>query len=438
MPIYSVAPAAEAGEGRQHLVPVPLADLMTAPTPAPPFVIRDLIPRREVTLLGGHGGAGKSILGLTLCAYVAGGAHTWAGFAVADGHALFVSLEDPGAVVRFRLRRILEACTLDPEKIGRRLHVLDGTGGDAALASELNDAGVRRLGFTAAMGEVAAAATGKTLIVIDGASDAFDGDENSRRQVRAFLRELARIAREADAGLILLAHIDKAAARFGANGNSYSGSSQWHNSVRARLALVANDGTVELVPEKLQHAKMAEPVPLIWTDSGVLIPTDRRAAQAEAEARDATLAAEDAEHVLDAIRRAHLAGVSVSVARTGNYSAKHCLATFDIPRELSAGKADRFWRALDLLLAERRIVVEDYITDWRKTRQRFAPAAPVSCAAPVPPYPPVPAQAQGAPLRQSDSSLNWRGTGALAQDGRCPRCAGEGCAHCGTAGRASA
>ena len=90
-----------------HLVPVSIANLLTTPTPAPPFVVDGLIPRRVVTLLGGHGGAGKSNIGLTLCAYVAGGEHTWAGHRVEDGRALYVSLEDSGEVVRHRLRNIV-------------------------------------------------------------------------------------------------------------------------------------------------------------------------------------------------------------------------------------------------------------------------------------------------------------------------------------------
>ena len=425
---------------KRTLCPVPLGDLMTAPTPAPPFVIHGVIPRREVTLLGGHGGAGKSIIGLTLCAHVAAGAHAWAGFTVEDGHALFVSLEDPGDVVRWRLRRIVEACRLDAERIGRRLHILDGTGSDAVLAGEVNDAGVRRLWFTAAMGEVADAATGKKLIVIDGASDAFEGNENERRQVRAFIRELARIAREADAGLILLAHIDKAAARFGSAGNSYSGSTAWHNSVRARLALVANEGTVELVPEKLQHAKMADPVPLAWTDSGVLVPTDRRTAQAGAEAARAEQATEDAVHVAQAVRAAHDARITVPAATTGPRTARHVLVAFpELPDHLKGkGNAERFSRALVHALRQFLIVEQEYRDDHRHQKRRFVPP---ECAAVNPPIPPCeqPPQAGAAVIRgNSEQTLTAAQLPQTAASVVCPRCNGEGCRYCGDTGRAAA
>ena len=91
---------------------------------------------------------------------------------------------------------------------------------------------------TATLGELRAAVGGAGLLIIDNASDAYDGPENDRRQVRTFIRELAGLGRGNNAGVMLLAHIDKQAARFGSQGNSYSGSSAWHNSARSRLALV--------------------------------------------------------------------------------------------------------------------------------------------------------------------------------------------------------
>ena len=348
---------------------VDLAGLMTTPTPAPAYVIHGLIPRRVVTLLGGHGGAGKSIVGLTLAAHVAGGAHTWAGFAVEDGRALYVSLEDPGDVVRYRLRKIVEAYGLDAAKIERRLEVLDGTGSDATLAGEINDMGVRRIAFTGTLAELEDAAQGQRLIVVDNASDAYAGNENERRQVRQFIRELGRIAHDNDAGLILLAHIDKSAARNGSQGNSYSGSTAWHNSVRARLALAANDGAVELVPEKLNHGKLAEPITLAWTDTGVLMPLERATTAAGGQADD--------EAVLGALRAAQAAGVDVGIARSGPSTAQSILATFpELPPHLHGAKGrTAFWGAVSRLMAGNRVRVEEVITGQRKRRKVFVECA---------------------------------------------------------------
>lgn len=349
-------------EAGQALRPVDLSGLLTAPTPAPAYVITGLIPRRVVTLLGGHGGAGKSIVGLTLAAHVAAGEHTWAGHRIEDGRALFVSLEDPGDVVRYRLRRIVEAYGLDSTKVERRLTVLDGTGSDATLAGEVNDLGVRRLAFTAGLAELEDAAQGHRLIVIDNASDAYAGNENERRQVRGFIRELGRIAHDHDAGLILLAHIDKAAARNGSLGNSYSGSTAWHNSVRARLALAANDGVVELVPEKLNHGKLAEPITLQWTDSGVLVPVDRARTAAGGQADD--------EAVMAALRAAHAAGVDVGAGRTGTGNARLTLETFDeLPAHLRGSRGNRaFWGAMGRLQAGGKVQRAEIVTGQRKRK----------------------------------------------------------------------
>jgi len=429
------APSLEEGamaelEAGQALRPVDLSGLLTAPTPAPPYVIHGLIPRRVVTLLGGHGGAGKSIVGLTLAAHVAGGEHTWAGHRIEYGRALYASLEDAGDVVRFRLRKIVEAYGLDAAKVERRLTVLDGTGSDATLAGEVNDMGVRRLAFTAALGELADAAQGHRLVVVDNASDAYAGNENERRQVRGFIRELGRIAHDNDAGLILLSHIDKSAARNGSLGNSYSGSTAWHNSVRARLALAANDGVVELTPEKLNHGKLADPVPLAWTDTGVLMPT----------ARTAVSRADDAEGVLAAMRAASGAGVDVGAGRTGNGNAFAILSTFDeLPEHLRGQRGRRaFWNALGSLQVMGRIRGETITTAQRKPKKVLVCAnsdAPVS-SAPISPTPPTQYMRAGsAPSCASSAPIESAQTGAAET---CPRCAGEGCKHCGDGGKAMA
>lgn len=347
------------------LVAVSLEGLLTTPTPAPPFVIECLVPARVVTLLGGHGGAGKSIVGLTLAAHVAGGAHTWANHRVADGTALYVSLEDSGEVVRYRLRKIVEEYGLDATRIARRLVVVDGTGADAALGYELNDMGQRRLVLTAAHAEVAELAAGAKLVVIDNASDAYDANENERRMVRAFIRSLAKIASENDAGMILLAHIDKAAARHGSQGNTYSGSTAWHNSARSRLALVSNDGAVELVPEKLNFGRVADPIALAWSDTGVLLPVSRSAGD---QGND------DSEHVMAAMRAAQAAGVDVGAARTGPATAQSVLSTFDeLPSHLRGSKGRRpFWSAVGKLQSSGRIVQTEIVTGQRNRRKVLA------------------------------------------------------------------
>lgn len=378
------------------LVPVPLDDLMMSAPPAVRFVVEPIVPRKVATLLSAHGGSGKSVLALTIAAHVACG-RAWAGLPVIQGKAVFVSLEDPGELVRFRLRRIIEACELPADAVLAALTVLDGSDLSSGLMHESFRDSVRLLVESEAMESLRAAASGASLIVVDNASDAADFDENVRRYVRQFVRGLAKVARENDAGLILLAHIDKAAARFGANGESYSGSTAWHNSVRSRLALIGKDSAVELVHEKANLSRPADPRLFTWTEGGVLMPTTAEAAQAGAQARDAILAAEDAGHVARAVLAAHAAGVTVPAAMAGPKTARHILEPFpELPDHLS-GKAngDRFKRALVHAVRQSMIEEQDYQDDHRNRRRRIVP---VGAAAVNPPITPCeqPQQAAGA------------------------------------------
>lgn len=397
-----------------RLVPVELDDLAAATLQPPRFVIRPLVPRGVVTLLGGHGGAGKSVLGLTLAAHVAAGAHTWAGLPIEDGRALFCSLEDGGELIRHRLRQIAEVYGLDASKIARRLRVLDGSDAAAALAGELNDLGIHRLVAQPAMEELAEAAQGCALVVVDNASDAFDAGENDRRLVRAFLRMLTRIARDVDAGLVLLAHIDKQAARNGAQGNSYSGSTAWHNSARSRLALVEEDGAVQLRQEKLNLGRRADPIALAWSDAGVLVPAER-----STDVRE-----DDREAVLGAIRAAAAAGIDITTSRTGTTTQAALSLVPELPDRLRGPRGRlAFWSALDGLVSERKIQPAEVRGTNRHPRQVWIESA--RALSPIPPMSERARLGSAAPACVDEASAERARASA-----NCPACDGEGCPHC--------
>lgn len=315
---------------------VDLSGLRTAVIEGPKFVIEPLIPCGVLTLFGGHGGSGKSMLALAWAALVACG-QGWAGLqSSGTRRCLFVSLEDPGELVRYRLRGIAEVYGLDFEAIERNLRVVDGADMDAALVSEVSEFGTRKLRPTARLHEVAELARGAGFIVIDNASDSFDGDENNRQQVRYFVRLLSSIARANDAGLLLLAHIDKAAAIHGSRGNSYSGSTAWHNSARSRLALVPIDDVLHLLHEKANLSAVAAPIAVridsTTADARVLVPVqpDSEATREDAARRTK----DDAAMILSMIANAVAAGIEVPVAMRGPSTAAHALALLaEFPRE---------------------------------------------------------------------------------------------------------
>ena len=292
---------------------VDLLEAMSSELPEPGFLLSPLLPRGQVSLLGGHGGIGKSMLGLTIAAHISAG-RSFAGFMVdAPAKVVFISLEDDQGVVLSRLRRIVDHFQL-PESVFENLRVFDCSGGYGALMTEAPGA-AKAMEATPLMAEVVVAVVAADLVFIDNASEAFDGNENVRRQVRQFIGELREIGRENNAAVVLIAHIDKAAALRGSRDNSYSGSTAWHNSARSRLALVtADDGGIELRHEKSNYAQLAEPVRFLRMDFGILEPM--AAGVREAMRKEQFIADDHA--VLNALLSAETRGKKITTAMSGS------------------------------------------------------------------------------------------------------------------------
>lgn len=398
-----------------RLVRVDLSDLANCTTDPTQYAIERILPRGHVTLLGGHGGSGKSMLALTLASHVASG-RAWSGLTPDPGRAVFISLEDPGDLARYRLRRICDEYCLQHAEVAEFLAILDGSGVESALAVEIADAGVRRLIFTSTTEEIEVVAEGCRLLVIDNASDAFAANENDRHLVRSFIRRLAQIARRHDCAILLLAHIDKAAARYGSAGNSYSGSTAWHNSVRSRLALIEDEASLLLVQEKCNLGKPIEPISLDWSTRGVLVPVETTGSVAvERDAQD------DAD-LLAAMQAAIADGATLHTARKGPYSIRGVLDSYTHLSDTLRRDKRRFWSSLDRLVRSQRIGKETYQDRHRHDRERFIVRAPH-------PHTPCVGTHAGdvrpAPLLRSQLE---RDRHAVAT--RCPRCDGAGCQWC--------
>ena len=252
---------------------VPFADL-AATEPAPPaFVWEGLIPAGHVTLLAAHGGTGKSMIALMLAVAVALGLPLF-GIPTRRGIAAFYSGEDGAGLLRYRLRLVCRCMGVNIEDLAGRLFILDATDDDPTLFAEAS-AGGRREGVTtatfASLREFIATHD-VSLLVVDNASDAFDASEIDRARVRGFMRSLARIARERDAGLLLLAHVDKGTSRGerGQNSEGYSGSTAWNNSARSRLFMSRDkEGALMLEHQKHNLGHLREPLRLVWPEGGI-------------------------------------------------------------------------------------------------------------------------------------------------------------------------
>jgi putative DNA primase/helicase len=250
------------------LKPVSVFDVLTNPAPPPQFVWEGLLPRGVVSLMGAHGGTGKSTIALMLGVCTVLGRPLF-GIDTEPCKVLFVSLEDGVHIVRHRLAGICRAWNIDPAQLHNRLHIVDGTEHPELFAAETRGAGE----ITASYFELRKIVQSENigLVLVDNASDAFGGDEVQRRQVRAFMRSLNEVARLTDCAVMLLAHVDKNTSRNkrAEGGEGYSGSTAWHNSARSRLFLTrGDDGLLTLEHQKSNLGRMREPLTLNWLEGG--------------------------------------------------------------------------------------------------------------------------------------------------------------------------
>lgn len=340
-----------------------LSDLRTADIEAPQYVVEPLIPRGYLTLFGSHGGLGKSTVGLVIGAHVTCG-RDWAGLTVNRGRVMFISYEDNEKLIKWRLKSIAREYVLDFESVIKNMRIIDATKAPP-IAEEHSSGGVKRLILTRSGERVIqkAKAGAFDLVIIDNASDAYGGDENQRQQVRTFCRHLQNAVSGHDGAVMLKAHVDKNAAKYGAAGNSYSGSTQWHNSARSRLALVDD----QIVQEKLNVGKkLAFPIQLAWVGA-VPVPTTMPQAVAVQSARDE---ADDAT-ILACFAAASEAGNSIPQAETGPHTYVHALVDYaECTEALKADKA-RIKQSVNRLLRSGRIRREKYRTTDRKDKVRL-------------------------------------------------------------------
>jgi putative DNA primase/helicase len=270
------APRYVAQQDREAPLPfklVPIADLTHAEPAAPLFAWEGLVPLGVVTNWSAHGGVGKTMVLLMLC--VAQALHKpLFGIPTRGGRALFYSGEDSAGRLRFLLKLICRSMGVDVADLEGKLFILDATDHDPTLFTEVTTAG-RKEGTTtstyAALSEFLAGIADLRLVVIDNASDTYDASEIDRARVRGYMRALARIARERNAAVVLLAHVDKGTSRGERSSTEgYSGSTAWHNSARSRIFMRReSDGTLLIEHQKHNLGKLHEPVRLIWPEGGI-------------------------------------------------------------------------------------------------------------------------------------------------------------------------
>ena len=225
-------------------------------------------------MIGGDGGTGKTTLALQLgLAGVSGDA--WLGLPVKLSNVLCISAEDPTSEIHFRLEQIRKHLKIGNKELAR-FKLIDLAGKDAIIAVDRNGQ-LKPTPLFAAI-ESAAREHGAECVIFDAVADFFGGNENERREVRAFVSLLRGLAMRLNAAVIFLAHPSVDGIK---TGRGYSGSTHWNNAVRSRLyftdaakeengAPVSPDlRVIELA--KSNRARRGERIYVMWTE-GRFVP----------------------------------------------------------------------------------------------------------------------------------------------------------------------
>ncbi|WP_213771967.1 AAA family ATPase [Bradyrhizobium sp. dw_78] len=235
----------------------------SAPEPKK-WLAEQRIPSGDVTIIGADGGSGKTEIALQLAVAVSQKLGNWLGCAVDAGQVLFLSAEEPEDDIRIRVNRICHQYCINPDTI-RDLHFrfpdLDAT---LLIDVDVSSSGIRKTNLFRSM-EGWVRSHGPALVIIDAVAAVFGADNVSRKQVRAFIAALRKIAHETGAAFLLLDHPSVRGMR---DQTGTVGSVDWNNAVRSRMYLTTDRRdpdarTLEIM--KANGGKRGEKISLRWT-----------------------------------------------------------------------------------------------------------------------------------------------------------------------------
>lgn len=332
--------------------------------PTREWVVDGWIPKGQVTMLGGDGGIGKTLVAQQLLTACATG-KDWLGLSTASYKSIGFFCEDD-----------LEELWRRQVSINTHYGVSFGDLDDMAwVVFAGTDATLVEFGpyhETPATTEIFARILttclnfGAQLVLLDSLHDFFMGNENDRGHARFFINRLRDLALGIGGAVVLTSHPSLTGL---SSGSGYSGSTAWNNAVRSRLYLQRPAGDNgdkaeetderELKAMKTNYTRAGATLPLAWREgvlvateqpSGIFASIDRRRAEAAFLELLATLTRE---------------GRAVSDnSRAGNYAPK----LFGARPDRQGFKRTDFTRAMEGLFSAGVLGVVDYgrSSDLRK------------------------------------------------------------------------
>lgn len=338
------------------------------------FYVDKWLPQGQVTLFAGHGGGGKSFAAMTLAVHVALGID-FGDLPVRQAVTYFFSAEDNQQQIRKRVKAI---CKNLKYADGGQVHTAHLIG--KLIVQDVTEIipVLYKQGVTATLARVAEQVrrVRAELVIVDNASDAFDGDEIKRNEVKGFIQSLRMhlagcggsaedvLARgeESYAGaVLLLTHTNKAAAN-GLSEEDYSGSTAWHNSARSRLSLVPDKEKTDVFyikHMKANYSAKAETVTMQWTQ-GAFMPLNK-----ESVAMSTLVKTDNMQLlVLQALRLAIASEGQISAAEGGGTMTHKTLMEYvDFPKDI---KTRAYYETLKKLVETGLILKVEHRKDSKK------------------------------------------------------------------------
>jgi RecA-family ATPase len=262
---------------RRLITRIDISNWDNDPVPEQEWAVQDRIPVGCTTLFSGEGGGGKSLLHQQMGVACVLGVN-WLGANLRQGPALIIDAEDPEAVIHKRLADILQYHGKKFADVKKDLYPVTWCGEDAVLAG-INRS-TNRMEPTALyksllemVGDIK-----PSMIGIASSADVFAGNEIDRSQVQQFIALMTRLTKLSGGGLSLISH---PSVRGVDSDTGISGSTQWHNSVRARFYIksVKADGDMtntdlrEIIFKKNNYGPISDSITLQY-QKGLFLPVD--------------------------------------------------------------------------------------------------------------------------------------------------------------------
>ncbi len=348
----------------------------TAP-PSREWLVEDLIPHKNVTLLYGDGGTGKSLLALQLAVAVASGTD-WLQKTPRTGACLFISAEDDKDEIHRRLAAIAAGANIDLSTLST-LHVVTLVGDSAVLAASNKTRSYIQPTTLFAAVEAAIVEHKPVLVVLDTLADTFGGDENVRGHVRQFVGFLRGWATKHGCTVLMLAHPSQTGLSSKAG---TSGSTAWSNSARSRLYLerVLDGAQLERDPDirilrtkKLNYGPVGGTIRCRW-QAGLF--TTKTAQQTESD--KSALIAQIDETFLELVERYHREGRPVSASPSSIYAPR----LFAKDGSHAGFTASEYTDSMNRLLAAGQLV---NVTEGPPSKRRHRLRSAAACSNPPSP-----------------------------------------------------